>query len=455
MRNQTVAVGLGSNLKSPIDNLRRALQEIKDISELQVLGVSSIYESEAQLPPLAEGFAKDSKNDFRKESWNLNYLNAVVLCQVNSEMNSALTPLDLLHKLKKIEIKMGRTSAERWAPRLIDLDLLYWSGQSLNSDALTLPHPQILLRPFVFLPLREVWSQCPLFLEPEVQNLLQTEKWMQPWCQKKPFNTQKSLKFFWPKIMGILNITSDSFSDGGNLLSEDRLQKQALRLIESGAEILDVGAESTRPQASAVSEELEYKNLSWALQIIDDLKLDFKISLDCRHPAVVQKIIAEFDIEFLNDVMGFNHPEMLRILTQGQHKAIAMHSLTVPPRPEMVLNEVENPIDVLTTWWQKKINQLQELSLDPQRFIFDPGICFGKTAFHNLYILENLQQFNKIKNSLLIGHSRKSYQSLFSHREASERDLETALATQKINQAYVQYLRVHDVETQKMALWNH
>lgn len=437
MRSQVVALGLGSNLLQPIQQLRLALQYLKQSPGLKVLDVSSIYESQAQLPSQAD------------TSWNLKFLNAVVLCEVAVD----LKPQDLLQQVKTIESLMGRAPAQRWAPRTIDIDLIYWSGVQMQSESLSLPHSSLYERPFVLMPLLEVWPDCPIQAESAFLQNKQQRPWMSAWVSDKPFQTQKSQNYFWPEMMGVLNVTSDSFSDGGLLLKEESLQQQAAYLVQSGAEILDIGAESTRPGAVRVSEEVEYKNLKWALQIIDDLNLNFQISLDCRHASVIEKIMNEFEIHMINDVGGLNRPDMVKLLKNTKQKIVVMHSLSVPPTDQQVLEAHENPIDVLKDWWAQKKEQLIESGIQEDRLIFDPGIGFGKTSFHNLFMLKNLHQFAGLVNPILIGHSRKSYQNLFSKRPAFERDTETALVTTQLNQAYTQYLRVHDVLSQKMALW--
>lgn len=429
MRNNLVALGLGSNLGEPLDYLRKALDEIKKISDLKVLKVSSIYESDAQLPEMS------------LEAWNLKYLNAVVLCEVSP----LFKPAELLYQLKNIELKLGRLQTERWAPRTIDIDLIYWSHVELNEKDLTLPHPRMFERPFVLLPLIEVL--------PEIKNT-DMPAWLNDWVAPKPFNTIQSQKYFWPRFVGILNITTDSFSDGGQLLTTENLRAQAEKLLQAGAEILDLGAESTRPQAIPVSIEVEHKNLNWALDQIRDLrkKYQFKISLDCRRGEIVQRILESHKIDFLNDVSGFESKEMQKLLKASKLNAFVMHSLSIPADTKKVLEPSEHPAETLTAWWNQKKAALGAAGISQEHLIFDPGIGFGKTKEQSLFLLKNLENFSEINSPIMIGHSRKSFQSLFSDRKASDRDLETALVTRDLNLAYVQFLRVHDIETQKIAL---
>ena len=429
MRNNIVALGLGSNLDQPLEYLRTALAHIKKIPHIKVLKLSSIYESDAQLPENANA------------DWNLKYLNAVVVCEVLDD----LKPRELLFVLKNIEVKMGRLKSEKWAPRTIDIDLLIWGNLHLNEKDIVLPHSRIFERPFVLLPLIEVLPDVALAERPY---------WLNSWVSEKPFNTVKSSIYFWPQFVGILNLTTDSFSDGGQLLSAEALLLQSEKLLKAGAEILEVGAESTRPHATLISPEVETKNLNWALDLIRPLKkkFRFKLSLDSRRAEVVTPILESHHLDYLNDVSGFNSKEMQKILKSSNLNAFVMHSLSIPPDDQKVLEQGENPAESLTKWWFKKLKLLKDFGVSEDRLVFDPGIGFGKTKQQNQHLLNHLSDFSQIQAPLMIGHSRKSYQTLFSDRKAGFRDLETALVTQHLNLAYVQFLRVHDVETQKIAL---
>lgn len=423
MRSKTVVLGLGSNLQTPIENLRNALSEIKKNTLFEVVAVSPIYESDALLP------------DNASAEWNKKYLNAAVLCRIPNETG----PNDLLLEIKDIESKMGRSQSERWAPRLIDVDILYWDQENYYSEKINIPHKSLFERPFALLPLLDVWPNVNFKLP----------DWAQEWIEEKPYNTQRSLKYFWPKMVGILNITKDSFSDGGRFLDSDNLHRHYNELTEQGADIIDIGAESTRPGAIAVSEDEEYKNLNWAL---NEIKSKVPISLDCRNANVVSRILESHRISYLNDVTGFINPEMQKLLLKSKLPAFVMHSLSIPPKKDVILDTQSNPCHQLTNWWRQRSQDLIESGISPEKLIFDPGIGFGKSKYQNMYILRHLNELSGIKNPVMIGHSRKSFLSLLSDRPAEQRDLETALITKELNLAYVQYLRVHNIKTQVTAL---
>jgi len=425
MLGTTVALGLGSNLGNSLEYLRAALGAIRKLPGLSVLKVSSIYESDALTPENAPA------------EWNRSYLNAVVLV----ELSGSPDPVKWLKNFKGIESESGRLAGEVWAPREIDIDILYWSREPLRSPELNIPHLRLTERPFALLPLLEVW--------PVAGKDLALPEWSKPWASGIPFNTKISQKV-WPRIVGILNVTPDSFSDGGRWLSQETVEQQLQKFLSLSVEVVDVGAESTRPGAAVVSPQEELNRLMPVFEILKSSSL--KISLDCRRGEVAETIVSKFIVDYLNDVSGFESTSMQKLLKDSGKKAFVMHSLGVPPSKDHVLPTDKDPFDVLTDWWIAKAEQLEGLGIRPEQLVFDPGIGFGKTAAQSFYLLKHLEQFTGIKSEIMIGHSRKSFLSAISNRPAPERDTETALVTQSLNQAYVQYLRVHDPESQKIAL---
>lgn len=426
MHQPRVVFGLGSNLGNSIEHLRRALNELRMTDALRVLNVSSLYESDAQMPEGAPAH------------WNRRFLNAAVLCEFKVGLNAE----DLLSLAKVIEQRMLRKPLEKWAPRLIDIDILYWSQSSYESSRLKIPHTSLTDRPFALLPLLELWPEA------DVTRPL----WASGWIKEKPFNTQISKNFFWPQIVGILNVTPDSFSDGQVDMNQEFLQKRAAELVSQGADIIDIGAESTRPAANTVSAEEELTRLQMAFSSIADLKLPLRVSIDCRRARVLEKILSKYEVHYINDVSGFSDPEMVCLLSDSGCHGFVMHSLSVPPQPGEVISENQDPFLTLYEWWANKSSALEAAGVSAEKLTFDIGIGFAKTSEQSLYILKNLQRLHAIKNKIMVGHSRKSYLRLLSDQPPHLRDTETALMTQKLNLAFVQYLRVHDIQSQKTAL---
>lgn len=426
MRNQSVVLGLGSNLGVPLENLRAALSVIRKSALFVVKGVSSIYESEAQLPPGASA------------EWQRTFLNAAVKCDCAREC----TPEDILTEIKRIEVQLGRTYAEPWAPRLIDIDILYWNRPRFFSEKLQIPHARLLERPFALLPLLELFPAADLDLPP----------WAHGWTSEKPFATVRSRKYFWPRFVGILNVTKDSFSDGGKFTAPEKLIAQAQKLIADGAEVLDIGAESTRPGAVRPNAERELQALRVAFSEIERAGLKIKMSLDCRNSEVAAAVLERYSVDFLNDVTGFASQGMQKLLLNSNCSAFVMHSLTVPPMASEVMPSAENPFHQLVKWWKIRRECLLQAGFSSERLVFDPGIGFGKTIHQNFFILSQLDELHPVQEDIMIGHSRKSFMKVLSDRQAEDRDVETAVVTSRLNLAYVQYLRVHDIKSQQAAL---
>lgn len=433
MRSQHLILGLGSNLGQPIENLRHALSRLKRTEGFRVLNVAAIYESDA----LVETSAPDT--------WRKNFLNSAVLIEIDAQ-SADVSPENILLKIKNIEKSMGRVDAERWAPRLIDIDILWMSDTDYKSPALQVPHAQIFERPFALLPVLE--------LKPELRQTwaAHLKPWARSWVDEKPFQNRISKTSFWPRLVGVLNLTEDSFSDGGQYLNADRLVQRAQSLVADGAEILDIGAESTRPQAKEVSVIEESVRLQNGLSALTKAGLSVQISIDSRRAEVLEPLLHQYQIDFINDVSGFSDPRMQKLLSRSQARAFVMHSLTVPHTASDILPIEQEPQAYLRRWWRARRAELQAAGLDETRLVFDPGIGFGKSKQQNIEILNHLEQFSDIQNDMMIGHSRKSFMTAWSDQAAAERDSDTALITQNLNQAFVQYLRVHDIVSQKAAL---
>lgn len=441
MSNTVLVVGLGSNIQ-PLTHLRKALKELKNLENCRVLKVARIYESDPELPnELING---------RSEAWNQQYLNSAVLVEVKN-----FDPFRFLKELKSIEAKLGRKPPSkelRWGPREIDLDILFAEEIRFESEYLSIPHQRLLSRPFALLPLLELVSENKLDFEFPI--------WARTkWLLEKPFNTHVSKKYFWTEFMGILNLTEDSFSDGQSNNSLEKLRSNALKLMQAGAQILDLGAESTRPlvfgENRDVDHEKEYNVLRKALEGLNDLLAQFpstQISIDCRHPTVLQKLLNSHKIDIINDVTGFRDSSMRSIASESRCQIIVMHSLSVPVIKDETIDPHSSPVKILNEWWTDKVDELLQSGIALDRIIFDPGIGFGKTPLQNCYLLNNLQDLNSQGCSVLIGHSRKSFLQLFTEKPAVNRDPETALVTAGLNKAYYDYLRAHDIESNKSAL---
>lgn len=250
------------------------------------------------------------------------------------------------------------------------------------------------------------------------------------------------------KLMGILNATPDSCYDGGWYQTIEAAVKRALQIEAEGGAWIDVGGESTRPDAAPVelSEELK-RVIPIILAIKEVTKLP--ISIDTRKPQVAAAAL-EAGATMINDVTGLSHPEMIEIAKDAKVLVCIMH---MQENPETMQKNPSYPRGItieLVEWFQKKINALTDAGLSENQLILDPGIGFGKTVAHNFEILQNLSQFKAMGLPLLLGHSRKSF--LMHHLKKSQR-IELLPATLAVASFAVwnevDILRVHDVESHK------
>ena len=212
----------------------------------------------------------------------------------------------------------------------------------------------------------------------------------------------QSVSLHFPAVMGILNLTPDSFSDGGQFLSPEDAVAHARQMVEQGAQIIDLGGESTRPGSKPVSEQDE---LARVLPVIESLlKEDFILSLDTTKPAVALAGL-QAGISILNDVSGGNQ-EMLEHASRFQAGYVVMHTQGSPqtmqdsPKYDDVVEEVR-------AFFDAKAEDLQALELP--RLWIDPGIGFGKTLEHNLALMRELDELIDPRWGILLGSSRKSW----------------------------------------------
>ena len=408
-----VYISLGSNLGDRFHNLEQAIREIVK-KGFKLLKTSPVYETKALLPSKAEA------------GWDQPFLNAVIA--IECEEN----PLQLLHHLKTIEKQLGRKPSPRWSPRIIDLDILLFGKEIVDTPELKIPHPEIINRDFVLVPLKEL--NCSLKIPGAGEN-------------RTVLDLCRSLKIKIPTWMHILNVTPDSFSDGGELhLNEfDSVLK---KISNYNIPIVDLGAESTRPGAVSVSLEQEWQRLKpyvdYFFDFYKDKLLRPKLSIDTCHPQTAKKAI-DSGVDIINDVSGFSE-EMQDLMAGTDVEYILMHSLTVPADPDKTLPGDKDPVEEVKEWLYSKINILEKKGIPLHRVIFDPGIGFGKTAEQSLEILNRVEEFYCVPLRIMIGHSRKSFMKLFSIHEAKERDPESAGVSLSLVEKGVDILRVHSAD---------
>ena len=253
------------------------------------------------------------------------------------------------------------------------------------------------------------------------------------------------------KIMGILNVTPDSFSDGGKFADTQSAIAQAEDLISAGADILDVGGESTRPFADPVSTEEE---LGRVIPVIEAVRQNHSIpiSIDTTKAAVARKAL-KAGANIINDVSALNKdPEMIKVVQQTSVPVIIMHMQGTPT--DMQIQPVYSDVVAeITGFFTERVAWITGKGVDRNRLIIDPGIGFGKTLQHNLSILKHLDKFSSLNLPLLLGHSRKRFLGTITGIPAeAERDMATAVVTALCANKNVSIVRVHDVAATRQAL---
>lgn len=253
------------------------------------------------------------------------------------------------------------------------------------------------------------------------------------------------------RIMGILNVTPDSFSDGGNYASFDAALDHAERLIADGADILDVGGESTRPFADPVSADDELHRVIPVIEAIRK-KHTLPISIDTSKALVAREAL-KAGVDIINDVSALQKdPEMLAVVQETSVPVIIMHMRGTPA--DMQIQPVyNNVIEEITAFLQERIAWMTARGIDRNRIIVDPGIGFGKTLQHNLSIIKHIDSFSNLGLPVLLGHSRKRFLGdITAVSKEAERDLATAVVTALCAAGNVAIVRTHDVSATRQAL---
>jgi dihydropteroate synthase len=256
----------------------------------------------------------------------------------------------------------------------------------------------------------------------------------------------RQFEFCFPRpalVMGIVNVTPDSFSDGGKFLDADAAVEHALKLVAEGAEIVDIGGESTRPGAKPVNEKEE---LGRVIPVIEKLAAQIKIplSIDTMKPAIARAALAA-GASIVNDVAASRSEDaMWQIVAEFRAGYICMHA---PGSPRALQ---KNPVyaDVVREvgeFFRERLEKLNAGGIATDQVVFDPGIGFGKMPEHNLQLVAGLRGFTKWSRPLLLGVSRKSFIEKFSGAKLNER-LPASLACAILAiESGVQIIRTHDV----------
>lgn len=243
-------------------------------------------------------------------------------------------------------------------------------------------------------------------------------------------------------IMGILNVTPDSFSDGGKFNSIDSATNHALKMIEEGADIIDVGGASSRPGADEVPIEIEIKRTIPVIQNIIKHKPNSIVSIDTTKPEVAEAAL-ENGAKIINDISGLSNEKTLEVIKKYDAIVVIMHMLG-NPRTMQENPTYKNVVEEVFEYLRQKIEYAKSSGVTS--VIIDPGIGFGKSINHNYELLRNLAKFQTLESPLLIGVSRKSLIGQTLNLNIDERDIPTIiLETDAVNKG-AKIIRTHNVK---------
>lgn len=253
-----------------------------------------------------------------------------------------------------------------------------------------------------------------------------------------------------PLLMGIVNVTPDSFSDGGQFYSAQDAIDHGLLLADEGADILDIGGESTRPYADPVAAADELKRV---LPVVESLasRVKIPISIDTSKSVVAEAALST-GAEIINDVTGLEADSaMLQLASESEAGVCAMHMqgnpATMQDDPQYV-----NIVEEISDYLKIRRNRLIEAGIAAERICLDPGIGFGKTHQHNIELMSNCWQFHELKCPVLVGHSRKGFLGKLIGDKTADRTAATIGGALALAAQGVQIVRVHDVRPVREAM---
>lgn len=252
-------------------------------------------------------------------------------------------------------------------------------------------------------------------------------------------------------IMGILNVTPDSFSDGGKFLNPAQALEQAQRLQQDGADLLDLGAESTRPGAKPVSEQEELDRLLPCLEMI--LKnVPLPVSIDTTKPSVAEKCL-EKGAHIINDVSGLkNSGEAMAAAVKKYGAGLVLMHRRGNPETMQQLAQYEDVVEDVIRELSENVEFALRCGIHPDQLVVDPGIGFAKTAEQNIEIIKNLERFNqRLGRPVLLGPSRKAFLGALTGRDTNNREIATAAVCALSVEKGISILRVHEPITARDA----
>jgi dihydropteroate synthase len=255
-----------------------------------------------------------------------------------------------------------------------------------------------------------------------------------------------------PLVMGIVNVTPDSFSDGGRFLDRAAALSQARRLIDEGADLLDIGGESTRPGAADVSEDEEIRRV---VPLVEALAADgVPVSVDTSKPAVMRAALAA-GASIVNDVRALREAGAIEAVAEADCGLVLMH-MQGTPRTMQAAPQYADVAQEVIDFLAQRISALAAHGIDARRIVVDPGFGFGKTVAHNFTLLRELERLLGLGRPLLVGLSRKSMLGAVSGRGVEAREYASVAAAVLAVERGARIVRAHDVAATRdaLAVWH-
>ncbi|KAK6509875.1 trifunctional dihydropteroate synthetase [Arthrobotrys musiformis] len=433
---RTAFIAFGSNLGDKFILIRDALAELNK-RDIRVIRTSSLYESKPM-------YVEDQDQ----------FLNGV--CQVQTKLG----PIELLRELQAIENHFGRVKIIDKGPRNIDLDILLYGTQIVNEPDLIIPHASMLEREFVLRPLCDIAPDLP---HPQTSttfashlSTLPGESTVYPRVLLSPSipSLQPSNKTRPTHIMAIINLTPDSFSDGG-VHTTPNIEETVSKAVKAGVSIVDLGGMSTRPNAAEISEAEEIDRVIPAIKAIrsssDPAVKKVTISIDTFRSSVAREAV-NAGADIINDISGgLLDPEMINTAIQLDVPIMLMHMRGTPQTMSSLANYPDGVIETVGIELEERLDAALKAGVKRWKIILDPGLGFAKTTEHNLEILRNFAKLKARKRLVgipwLIGPSRKKFiGEITGVPDASQRQWGTGAAVTASVAGGVDIIRVHDID---------
>lgn len=414
-------LSIGSNATgSKFDKLESSLVLLSAINGVRIKNISSVYKTKPMVKTFPDSIAECEE-----------FLNLVCILETFIQ-----NPIEMLACIENIESQLGKihTKEKTWKARDIDIDILSWNNKYYNDGNIIIPHYDMHNRSFVLDPLSEICDNINTQIGPI--DLLKHR------LSIKEKQAQKML---------IINVTPDSFSDGGEMMKHEALYSKISNAFENYVQIIDIGAQATSPNKTQIEAKIEIERLIPAFEIINGLKEKYKyirpkISLDSYNYDVVKFILERYDLDIINDVSGCIDIRLAKLAIDYDKKYVLQHSITIPTDKNITIPISLDPIQEINNWFDEKIKTLSNIGLEKSNIIIDPGIGFGKTAYQDYHIIQNIEHIFHHGCRVLVGHSRKSFiKNIYHISDINNLDKRTTDLSYELIDKGVNILRLHDV----------